>query len=368
MPRDTGGWLRQVLPDGCAAAAPGTSTRPSRTSPPPAAARLPPVRSSIAKPLMPSPCPQQALFSEDFYFKYGLRPTPAEVLQSPFLPPLADLPFSPVQRRYTGYQKYAPRVVAGVEAYAGELREAVAEGQWGAVASLLEKGSKGRGSNTKGEGTGKPAAPLRASCRAFGLFANTVLQSENDGGTTTANLLARHLINELYFSMDDMAEAAAAADQVNKSWLQWVGGSIPLHKSASASGDQSLQLWVGGHGRERRLPQTTVGLYSRVSVPEGFQRAALPPCLCLLPLCSPAPTPSVAATCPHEMACCRHAVTMAGRVCPTQPALTLRFGCHGCACRRPPRRLGRGGRTTSMATSTSSTSQSPPRWGIDLGR
>eukprot|EP00962_Isochrysis_galbana_P024701 scaffold7583_cov118-Isochrysis_galbana.AAC.7 len=196
---------------------------------------------------MPSPCPQQALFSEDFYFKYGLRPTPAEVLQSPFLPPLADLPFSPVQRRYTGYQKYAPRVVAGVEAYAGELREAVAEGQWGAVASLLEKGSKGRGSNTKGEGTGKPAAPLRASCRAFGLFANTVLQSENDGGTTTANLLARHLINELYFSMDDMAEAAAAADQrlpqVTKACsCGWVGmdGSVVFHKPPSVSILESL--------------------------------------------------------------------------------------------------------------------------------
>ena len=46
----------------------------------------------------------------------------------------------------------------------------------------------------------------------MGLFANTVLQSENDSGTTTANLLARLLINELYFAMDDIAAAAEAGD------------------------------------------------------------------------------------------------------------------------------------------------------------
>lgn len=151
------------------------------------------------------------------------------MLQSPFLPPQAELPFSPVQRRYTGYQKYAPRVVAGVEAYSGELREAVSTGRWDAVAGLLEKGIKGKGSNSKGEGTGTPASPLRSSCRAFGLFANTVLQSENDGGTTTANLLARHLINELYFSMDDMAAAAAATDQVTEArmWSRTGAGEFP---------------------------------------------------------------------------------------------------------------------------------------------
>jgi len=64
----------------------------------------------------------QALFSEDFYFKYGLRPTPSDILSSPFLPPQAALPFSPIQRRYTGYQKYAPRITAGVEAFKTELK------------------------------------------------------------------------------------------------------------------------------------------------------------------------------------------------------------------------------------------------------
>jgi len=47
----------------------------------------------------------------------------------------------------------------------------------------------------------------------MGLFANSVLQSENDSSTTTVNLLARHLINELYFSLDDISIAAEAGDK-----------------------------------------------------------------------------------------------------------------------------------------------------------
>ena len=71
---------------------------------------------------------EKALFSEDFYFKYGLRPTPDEVLVSPFLPPQAELPFAPVQRRYTGYQKFQERINRGIAAYQGELRDAVDKG------------------------------------------------------------------------------------------------------------------------------------------------------------------------------------------------------------------------------------------------
>ena len=53
----------------------------------------------------------------------------------------------------------------------------------------------------KGSGTGDnkvAPAELRGSARALGLLCNTLLQSENDSGTTAANLLARHLINESY--------------------------------------------------------------------------------------------------------------------------------------------------------------------------
>jgi len=156
---------------------------------------------------------EKALFNEDFYFKYGLRPTPDEVLKSPFLPPQAELPFAPIKRRYTGYSKYQERITAGITAYNGQLREVIAGKAWSEVPALLEKGSKSKGNSKTGEGTGVAASALRSSCYAFGLFANTVLQSENDSGTTTANLLARHLINELYLSMDDIAAAAAKGDQ-----------------------------------------------------------------------------------------------------------------------------------------------------------
>lgn len=156
---------------------------------------------------------EKALFSEDFYFKYGLRPTPAEVTNSPFLPPQAELPFAPIKRRYTGYSKYSSRVQRGVDLYAGELHDAVDKSAWGDIGSLLEKGSKSKGNSKDGGGTGVAAADLRSACRAYGLFANTVLQSENDNGSTTANLLARHLINEVYFSMDDLADAANNGDK-----------------------------------------------------------------------------------------------------------------------------------------------------------
>jgi len=155
---------------------------------------------------------EKALFSEDFYFKFGLRPSAAEVLQSPYLPPQGDLPFTPVSRRYTGYQKYEGRIQRGIAIYSGALYDAVQSSAWGDIGPLLEKGSKSRGSGKDGSGTGVAASDLRSACYALGLFANSVLQSENDSGTTTANLLARLMINELYFALDDIVEAAAEKD------------------------------------------------------------------------------------------------------------------------------------------------------------
>ena len=52
------------------------------------------------------------MFSEDFYFKYGLRPTPADMKTKPI--DAEQMPFVPVQRRYTGYKKYEERVSGGL--------------------------------------------------------------------------------------------------------------------------------------------------------------------------------------------------------------------------------------------------------------
>ena len=52
---------------------------------------------------------EKALFSEDFYFKFGLRPTPEDLKNKP----VEELPFAPIQRRYTGYKKYEARIKRG---------------------------------------------------------------------------------------------------------------------------------------------------------------------------------------------------------------------------------------------------------------
>lgn len=171
---------------------------------------------------------EKSLFSEDFYFKYGLRPTPQEALNSPYVPPQGELPFAPVQRRYTGYSKYKERIIAGIAAYGGELRDAIADGKWAEIGPMLEKGSKGKGNGNDGGGSGVPPSELRSSCRALGLFANTVLQSENDSGTTAANLLTRHLVNEFYFSLDDIADAAQSGDKTAAA-LAWSRGKDYLN-------------------------------------------------------------------------------------------------------------------------------------------
>lgn len=156
---------------------------------------------------------EKALFSEDFYFKYGLRPTPSDLRAKREREGVPEVPFAPVQRRYNGYKKFEPRISGGLALYAGAYRTAIEEGRWSDVAALLEKGARSSGNAADGSGTGVAASELRSSCRAMGLFGNTVLQSDNDSSTTAVNLLTRHLVNELYFSMDDAAAAAKVGDK-----------------------------------------------------------------------------------------------------------------------------------------------------------
>jgi len=156
---------------------------------------------------------EKALFSEDFYFKYGLRPSPEDLRAKREKEGPPEIPFAPVQRRYTGYKKFEPRIRSGLALYSGAYRIAISEGKWAEIPDLLQKGRKGRGNNAEGEGSGVAASELRSACRAMGLFGNTVLQSDNDSSTTAVNLLTRHLVNELYFTMDDVEEAAKAGNK-----------------------------------------------------------------------------------------------------------------------------------------------------------
>ena len=156
---------------------------------------------------------EKALFSEDFYFKYGLRPTPEEVNQRP----KDDLPFSPVQRRYSGYSKYSQRILSGLVAYQ-QLETIILKSDWDALLPALEPGTKSKGDANKAI----PASEIRSFARVLGLFANTALQSENES-TSLYNLLARHLINEFYFCLDDIA-SAARSDSKAEALTAWRAG------------------------------------------------------------------------------------------------------------------------------------------------
>lgn len=180
---------------------------------------------------------EKALFTEDFYYKYGLRPTPSDIFAK-----TPEIPFSPVKRRYTGYEKYAPRIRSGIAAFVA-LGAAVETKDWAAVKAGTAPGTKSKGDKQPGT----PPAEVRSFGRAMGLFANTALQSENEG-TTSANLLARHLVNEYYFSLDDLEKAAGSGDSaaataawersrdyidgflylVNKAIIPKVGEQFPL--------------------------------------------------------------------------------------------------------------------------------------------
>uniref|UniRef100_A0A7S4B4V3 Uncharacterized protein n=2 Tax=Chrysotila carterae TaxID=13221 RepID=A0A7S4B4V3_CHRCT len=118
------------------------------------------------------------------------------------------MPYSPVARRYNGYSKYGSRIRNGITTYAS-LRKDIDEANWQGVKEALQKGSKGQGDAVKPV----PPSELRSFARALGLVSNSLLQSENDSSTTAANLLARHLVNEAYFAMDDIEAAAAASDK-----------------------------------------------------------------------------------------------------------------------------------------------------------
>ena len=72
--------------------------------------------------------------------RFGLRPTPEDLKNKP----VEELPFAPIQRRYTGYKKYEERINAGLGMYGGVLRTKVQEGAWAEIGPLLEKGVKGQ--------------------------------------------------------------------------------------------------------------------------------------------------------------------------------------------------------------------------------
>eukprot|EP00617_Octactis_speculum_P007754 CAMPEP_0185796362 /NCGR_PEP_ID=MMETSP1174-20130828/161040_1 /TAXON_ID=35687 /ORGANISM="Dictyocha speculum, Strain CCMP1381" /LENGTH=266 /DNA_ID=CAMNT_0028491717 /DNA_START=538 /DNA_END=1335 /DNA_ORIENTATION=+ len=139
---------------------------------------------------------KNAIFSNDYFFKFGKLPEPRLGIDPP-----GGMPFVPISRRYTGYKKYIDRVGAGKEQYAKDLKKAIDDQAWDQVIELVRPSEKGV---TASSASGLPLV--------LGLLANPLLQSENDG-TQNATLLARYFANEARFEMDAILAAAMAKDK-----------------------------------------------------------------------------------------------------------------------------------------------------------
>ena len=135
------------------------------------------------------------MVAADFFFKFGKIPPPT----IGFSPP-GGMPFAPVRRRYDGYKKFSPRILAGLEQYRVELGAAVERGDWAAAAELARRSAKG-----------SPGSSVADLPLVMGLSANALVQSENEG-TTNANFLCRCYANEARYALDDLRAAALKAD------------------------------------------------------------------------------------------------------------------------------------------------------------
>lgn len=97
---------------------------------------------------------------------------------------------------------------AGLSLYNGDLKAAVDSADWVTLSALTARSSKGV------PGSAASDLPL-----VLGLFANFLVQSENEGATN-AGFLCHSYANELSFAVDDLGAASSARDKVGalKAW------------------------------------------------------------------------------------------------------------------------------------------------------
>lgn len=148
-----------------------------------------------------------AIFREDYYFKFGKKPLPLRTESQ-----LSnDPPFVRIQTRYEAYGKYAPKVKAGLAAFK-DLERAVGAGDAGAVRD--------------------DANIVVLSLRPAGLLANSLLAADS---ISSDCLLARYYVNEVYFQISDIsdfdartgASAVQAARPFLNSYLMVINRAIP---------------------------------------------------------------------------------------------------------------------------------------------
>ena len=121
------------------------------------------------------------VFAQDYYYKFG---TAAQWIEAGNTEFPKTMPFAPSQQRYEAMKKYRERVQRGIDLIVG-LGETIAAGEYSSIPDST--------------------AP-EYSIRPFGLFANSMIASENTG-TTNELLLARWYINELSLDIDDIKNA-----------------------------------------------------------------------------------------------------------------------------------------------------------------
>lgn len=162
---------------------------------------------------------EKALFSDDYYYRTGLRPSPEQIMankQLPFANKQAELPYVVDRDRQAGFRSYGSRVQMLISEYDTTLKSAIVDKKWEEVKGLLERGQKG----TK-QIPGVPESPIRGGMRAFGLMANKFLIPRDANDIGAANLFLRLEVNEAYFAMDDIVTAAQAGDaaEAKKAYL-----------------------------------------------------------------------------------------------------------------------------------------------------
>ena len=128
------------------------------------------------------------VFAQDYYYKFGTAAPWIEAGNTEFP---KTMPFAPSQQRYEAMKKYRERIQRGIDLIA-ELGETIAVGKYSTIPDST--------------------AP-EYSIRPFGLFANSMIASENTG-TTNELLLARWYINELSLDIDDIKNAPAKEEAV----------------------------------------------------------------------------------------------------------------------------------------------------------
>ncbi|KAL3806013.1 hypothetical protein ACHAXA_010776 [Cyclostephanos tholiformis] len=124
------------------------------------------------------------LFDRDNYYKFGSG--------APWIYPPGSIdfpktmPFVPNQRRYDALRRYGSRIIA--------CRDAIVEIGDASTVDVVP-------------GRDDPMYQLRA----LGLFANSLLATENTG-TTNELMLARWYVNEMYLRIDDYRNALSRGD------------------------------------------------------------------------------------------------------------------------------------------------------------